>query len=121
MELTVDMGRIHQPIFTLTGDRGAVVLFVPKGLQNIARCRKMRSLERHKGILVVEIRFPEGRENKCGLTSHVATSATVRAWKDKRALLPLAVVADGKGKVFKLLSGEPNLVRVEAAVLDLLN
>ena len=120
LNLTVKIRGGVQPLSALAGKRATLVLITAGGLQGRARCDKLKALGRKKGVRLVQVRLSPGASNKACLSSYPATPGTMAALQDRRGLLPLLAVVDASGRVFRLLSGEPNPTWAEAALLDLL-
>ncbi len=116
LKLTVKTPAGEKKLSSMAGKRATLLLLSATALDS-GKCRKLQALSRHRGVRLVEVRLgPVARG--CLRASHEATAETAGALKGQRALLPLVAVVDGKGKVVKLLSGEPDPARTEAALLS---
>ena len=119
MKLTVQTPGGDRKLSTLAGKRATLVLFTAAAVDQDG-CRKLQALSRHKGVRLLEVRLGPASRG-CLNASHEATAKTAAALEDQKGLLPLLAVVDGTGKVHKLLAGALDSVRVEAALLDVLN
>lgn len=122
LKLTVSRAGKVQPLSALAGARATLLLLFSTGPRDRTRCARLHRLtRRQRGVRMVAVRLRASTKTTgaCGGPLWQATPNTRTLLQGQRALLPLLLLVDAKGKLHHLAS-DPRPVLVEAQLLQLL-